>query len=114
MNLLAIDFDGVIMKAGAGMASRSRLADQPPVDGAIAGVRALAVEWPIVIFSARAVTDRGLVQIWQWLRRHGLADAVIDVTATKPMATAYIDDRAYRFDGWPGVLETFTDQCPEA
>ena len=109
MNLLAIDFDGVIMQKGAGSSSRIDSCDRPPVDGAIEGMRALAAEWPLVVHSCRATSDRGVMQVWQWLKRHKLGDAVQDVTATKPIATAYIDDRAVRFTSWQAIRDTYTE-----
>ena len=38
-----------------------------------------------------------------------LDDIFEDVTAMKPVATAYIDDRSIRFTNWADVLNTFDE-----
>ncbi len=50
----------------------------------------------VVVFTARP--DSHFPRIWEWLAKHGLADAVYDVTGRKMQACLYVDDRAVR---WP-------------
>lgn len=108
---IAIDFDGVIHSYTSGWQGTHVIPD-PPVPGAIEflaylcgdGVNAVAV-----IFSSRAKTWRGRWAIRAWLREHsgsywqeswafqGIES--IKVTAVKPAAVVYIDDRAQRFEG---------------
>jgi hypothetical protein len=110
-NILAIDFDGVIMSklkfSAKFMGQNLKPVIGKPLPGAVDGVKALAQEWQIVVFSARAGSVLGKAQIENWLERYGLTDSVVDVTDRKPIATAYIDDRAFRFESWPEVLAEF-------
>jgi hypothetical protein len=67
----------------------------PPRAGARAfldGLRARGFD--IVVFTARHPDG-----VWAWLRDHGLADAVAEVTDRKPAAYVFIDDRAVCFHG---------------
>lgn len=48
----------------------------------------------IVVFTTRYADD-----VWRWLREHGLADLVTDVTDRKPAAHVFVDDRAVCFRG---------------
>jgi len=110
-NILAIDFDGVLMSklkfSAKFMGQNLKPIVGKPLPGAVDGVKILAKEWQIVVFSARAASVFGKAQIENWLARHGLTDSVVDVTDRKPIATAYIDDRAFRFESWPEVLAEF-------
>ena len=107
-NILAIDFDGVIAdtEPGEGWGGHGPLL-APPVHGAEDGLTALADDWAIVIFSARATTIEGRRQIKNWLTRNGLGDLIVEVTAMKPLATAYIDDKGHRFAGWRDLRRVY-------
>ena len=59
------------------------------------------------IFTAKAKPDRGLVNgktgtqlIWEWLKKHEMDEFVTKVTAEKPRAVAYIDDKGVKFESW--------------
>ena len=107
-NILAVDFDGTIIVEGSGL-SRERLS-KPAVAGAVDAIRRLNAEgWRIVVFSCRARDEQGRAQITNWLTRYGLVVLVEDITAQKPWAKHYIDDRAIAFDNWASVLERLTD-----
>ena len=42
--------------------------------------------------------------MWEWLKDHNLDKYISKVTAEKPRAVAYIDDKAVRFDSWKQCL----------
>lgn len=52
----------------------------------------------VVIYSHRAVEPEGVGAIIDWLEEHQFPP-VREVTAIKPAALAYVDDRAVRFEG---------------
>ena len=69
--------------------------------------------YEIIIFSAKARKDRMLINgksgiqlIEEWLQAHGFMEYIKEVTAEKPRAVAYIDDKAFRFRNWK---ETFNN-----
>ena len=47
----------------------------------------------------------GIQLVWDWLRKNDMAKFVTKVTAEKPRAVAYIDDKAVRFDNWNECLD---------
>lgn len=108
---IAIDFDGVIHSYTSGWKGAHIIPDLP-VPGAMAFLSYLADDGTpanAAIFSARARTWRGRRAIRAWLRKHagGLwhesmgtqGIESIPVTAKKPIASVYLDDRAVRFEG---------------
>ncbi len=116
-NILAIDFDGVIMRRqGASIYGRTRRGQWrrsfvPPLSAATPGaadaIHALAQDWQLVCHSCRGQSPQGIEGISAWLEERNLLDYFDDVTARKPLATAYIDDRAHKFSTWADVLKTF-------
>ena len=112
MKTVAVDFDGVIHAYSRGWRDGSIY--DPPIEGAVDGLRALQREYSVFIFSSRSAD-----QIVKWLRALGV-DAVTDdeanfpkfwdsrdvvlVTKRKLAACAYLDDRAVRFTSWPAAL----------
>jgi hypothetical protein len=109
---VGIDFDGVIHKCSKGFYDGTVY--DPPIDGAKEALKSLSEKYVIVVYSAKARSDRPLVNgktgaelIWDWLRVHEMDTYVKEVTAEKPRAVFYIDDKAVRFNGsWS---ETFQD-----
>lgn len=107
---IAVDFDGVIHSYTSGWQGAAVIPD-PPVEGAIEFLVGLtqSEDFDVVIFSSRAKTWRGRRAIRAWLQEHGghfwHEDAFdpglqsIEVTAVKPAAVVYLDDRAVRFEG---------------
>lgn len=108
---IAIDFDGVIHSYTSGWQGAHVIPDSP-VTGAIEFLSYFcedSVDVNVVIFSSRAKTWRGRWAIRTWLRKHsgsywqenwqcrGIES--IKITAVKPAAAVYIDDRAQRFEG---------------
>lgn len=114
---IAVDFDGVIHSYSRGWQDGSIY--DPPMDGALDGLRALMKEHPVFIF-----TSRNTAHVAAWLRDHGFTVTTDDsmfrhdvwdgvvwsergtllVTNRKLAAIAYIDDRAIRFTSWGQAL----------
>lgn len=91
---IAIDFDGVLR------AGRHDQADARGwVVGARLALRQLAERYRIIVYSCRCLTPGGEQDIWDWLHERGAVPLVHAVTARKPDAVAYVDDRAVRLDG---------------
>ena len=107
---VGIDFDGVIHKCSKGYY------DGTIYDGAIEGsfeaLKKLSQYYKIIIYTCKAKPDRALVNgktgtelVWEWLQKNQMDHFINDVTAEKPRAKFYIDDKAVRFKGWNEVLE---------
>ena len=108
-NVLAIDFDGVIIREGSGF-TRERLENRP-VSGSILAIEKLKAEgWKIVIHSCRARDPEGKAQIINWLTRFGLYDKNLEITSQKPWAKYYIDDRAIEFVNWDSVMKRLCNE----
>ena len=116
--ILAIDFDGVIHAYSSGW-SGGDLYD-PPIDGALYALSKLEQEYKIIIFTTRAAeehaakfqdkTGEEAIRSWLdfWSEREGISFAYrYEITAIKPPAIAYIDDRAVRFTNWPDIRKMF-------
>lgn len=97
MKTVAFDFDGVIHSYTSGWLGATEIPD-PPVPGIRESIQEIrAAGYDVVVFSTRCAAPGGLQAVHGWLMRH---DIVVDrVTARKPPAIAYIDDRAICFDG---------------
>ncbi len=97
---VCVDFDGVIHKAITPWTGDRNIPDEP-VDGAIGWLTLMTDAFNVVILSSRARTHEGEVAILKWLVARGITG--FEVTAIKPPAIVYIDDRGYHFDGsnWP-------------
>ena len=106
---LAIDFDGVVHNADKGWGDGTCYGD--PLPGAIDAIKRLSEKYIIVIFTAKARTDRPLVDgktgvmlVLEWLQKYEIAKYVSSITAEKPRADLYIDDNGYRFENWVDTL----------
>ena len=109
---IGIDFDGVIHKCSKGYHDGTIYDD--PVDGVKSALEQLSKQYTIIVCTCKAKKDRGLVNgktgtelVWEWLKKHDLEQFVSKVTAEKPRAVAYIDDKAIRFDSWKETLKSF-------
>lgn len=102
---VAIDFDGVIFSYLSPWAGPGVLPD-PPVPGAIQWLtRMVDAGFHVIIHSVRANWESGAAAILEWLRREGLEERVIEKLEIwhgpgKPYAALYIDDNAFRFEGF--------------
>tara|TARA_Y100001938_G_scaffold31026_1_gene42259 strand:+ start:1160 stop:2134 length:975 start_codon:yes stop_codon:yes gene_type:complete len=107
---VGVDFDGVIHKNSKGYYDGTIY--DVPIDGAREALERLASQHTVIIYSCKAKPDRGLVNgktgtelIWEWLKEHDMAQFVSKVTAEKPRARFYIDDKAIRFTDWESAFE---------
>ena len=108
---IGIDFDGVIHKCSKGYHDGT-IYDKL-VDGAREALQKLSEKYTVIVYTCKARKDRGLVNgktgvelIWDWLRLNDLEQYVSKVTAEKPRAIAYIDDKAIRFTNWQECLDS--------
>jgi len=53
--------------------------------------------WKIIVHSARPVKQEEMVRVW--LKTHGFGGYVSEVKCGKPLADAYVDDRAVLYEG---------------
>ncbi|HYE93919.1 MAG TPA: hypothetical protein VEA38_23010 [Terriglobales bacterium] len=100
---IALDFDGVLHPYTRGWTGPVP-DDEPPTYGAVAAVQRIKNEgYRVSIFTCRALTADGRAGVIAWCKRYGIeAD---EVTAIKPHAVLYVDDRAIRFEGnWSQVV----------
>lgn len=109
---VCVDFDGVIHDNFDGFGDGTIYG--PLIPGAADALKHLAQNYEIIIFTAKAKHDRPLIDgktgsdlVWDWLRKHDLAQYVKQVTAEKPRAKVYIDDKAIRFTDWDSTLKQF-------
>lgn len=121
---IAVDFDGVIHAYSKGWHDGTIY--DPPLPGALDGLRALMEQHAVFIFTTRDCT-----QVTEWLMGHGF-DAVANtspggtqtyprvfwdergrllVSNRKLAATAYLDDRAVRFENWAQALSDLTERA---
>lgn len=110
---IAIDFDGVIHKNSKGFFDGT-IYDEP-VDGVEEALKELSKNNSIIVFTCKAKKDRGLVNgktgvelVWEWLEKYNLAKYVSKVTAEKPRALVYIDDKALKFVNWEKTTKELT------
>lgn len=99
---LCIDFDGVLHAYTSGWQGHDCVADRP-VEGAVEACGALAeAGWKLYVLSSRS----DLRPVAAWLHQYGFPPMTL--TRVKPIAVAYIDDRAVRFEGhWPSIRKMF-------
>lgn len=112
---IAIDFDGVIHDPYDG--PRNGECYGPPLHGAKAGLAEIAERYEIIIFTCKGRANgptyeggkTGTDLVWDWLRKHNMAQYVKEVTATKPNGIAYIDDKSVRHTDWTATMSQLTD-----
>lgn len=115
---LAIDFDGVIHAYTSGFGD-GELYD-PPVEDALYALSKLERDYTIVIYTTRVSDDHSAkfhgktgeeaIREWLdfWCKQYNITLAFrYVITATKPPAIAYIDDRAVRFTNWTDIRKMF-------
>ena len=112
---LALDFDGVIHKNSKGFYDGT-IYDEP-LSGTEEALKSLSKKYTLIIYTCKAVPERPLVDgktgielIWEWLKKYNMDKYISEITATKPIALFYIDDKAIRFDSWKKTLNFIVDQ----
>ena len=105
---LAIDFDGVLHRYSKGWQG-GKIYD-PPIEGAVEAYFKLMDEgYNLIVFTTRENLD----DVRQWMHKHFDFEKRIGhfwepiITNKKPMALAYIDDRAVRFTNWEDIKKRF-------
>lgn len=108
---IAVDFDGVIHKYSKGWFDGS-IYDEP-VDGARQSLEILSQRYDVIIFTTRLnpnLSGEKLPEheanLKEWLTKYGFLEGVhyTELTALKPKAKLYLDDRALKFDSWDKAL----------
>jgi hypothetical protein len=103
---VALDFDGVINSYKSGWKGETETDD--PVKGAAEGIlKLLDMGLSVVIYSTRAGSPEGKKTIYDYLWSIiGGATERIAISAEKPIASVYVDDRAVTFSGdWEEIPE---------
>ena len=111
---IGVDFDGVIHKCSKGFYDGTIY--DTPVEGAEKALKLLSEKYNIIVYTAKAKPDRPLVGgktgqelVWEWLDKYGFSKYIYEVTAEKPRAKFYIDDKAINFTSWKEALEKISD-----
>lgn len=106
---IAIDFDGVIHSFEFGFHDGTIYGT--PIPGSLESIKKIAKKYKIVIYTAKAKKDRPLINgktgtelVWEWLKKYKIDNLISEVTAEKPRAICYIDDKAIQFINWNQVL----------
>lgn len=92
---IAIDFDGVIHDYKHPVEGR-RMGG--PMPGAVNAMQNLEDDFTVVVFTTKAATPGGQQAVEDWLRYYHVPFS--RVTAIKPNAKLYVDDRALHFYDW--------------
>jgi hypothetical protein len=107
--VIAIDFDGVIHSFELGFHDGTIYGT--PIPGSIEAIKKISKKYKIVIYTAKAKKDRPLINgktgielVWEWLKKYDINQYIQEVTAEKPRAICYIDDKAIRFIDWNQTL----------
>lgn len=109
---IAVDFDGVIHKYSAGWHDGSIY--DSAVERAFSSLIKLQENYEVVIFTTRK--DHDAIRNWMLreIKFEIISKAIatkfieeIKITNEKPLAFAYIDDRAIRFINWKDTLNYF-------
>jgi len=101
METVCLDFDGVVHFNAEFHGSVVIAGD--PVEGVREAIKSLREHFNVVIHSCRCNTEGGEQAIRNWLEFHEIE--VDDVIDFKPVAAAYIDDKAIQFKGdWSATV----------
>lgn len=102
---IAIDFDGVIHNNDKGYHDGTIYGEL--IDGTEKALQWLHEQFVIIIYTTKARKDRPKVNgktgeelIWEYLNKKNIAQYIDSVTAEKPPAFLYIDDKGWRFTNW--------------
>lgn len=107
---IAIDFDGVMHDPFDG--PRNGECYGPPIQGAKEALAKISETYDIIIYTCKGRPNgptyeggaTGTDLVWEWLREHDMDSYVEEVTALKPNARCYIDDKGIRFHKWGQAL----------
>jgi len=103
---ICLDFDGVLHGYDSGYTGVEPIDD--PVPGAARFCEQLQnLGYEIIVQSARAAVHGGVDAIRLWLAKNDFPR--MEVTAEKPKAILYVDDRGWRFEGDFGEVLRFIE-----
>lgn len=112
---IGVDFDGVIHKCSKGYYDGTIYDD--PIEGAYEALEKLSSHYTVIVYTAKAKPDRGLVNgktgielVWEWLEEQDMAKFVSKVTAEKPRAVCYIDDKGVEFTDWERCFQRLEEK----
>jgi hypothetical protein len=104
---VAVDFDGVLHSYTSKF-DIDRL--DPPESGAREFIiRLMQDDFEIVVYSTRAETEHGADVMRRWLRYWDFPEVAMTITSGKPLAVAYVDDRAVSFRRHRGFDDTYDE-----
>ena len=111
---IGVDFDKVIHQCSKGFYDGTIYDD--PVEGVEAALQELSSKYTLIVYTCKARKDRGLVNgktgtelVWEWLKEKNLSQYVNKVTAEKPRAVCYIDDKGIKFENWDSCMQQLRD-----
>lgn len=104
MKTVAVDFDGVLHQY-------TGWKGEACFEGSYPWARELLTKLRDAGFSVVVYSTRDPVRIMEWLNERDLRHLVVSVSREKPMAVAYLDDRAVRFN--PKDLDSVVKGCEE-
>lgn len=107
--VIAIDFDGVIHSFERGYFNGTIYGT--PIKGAKEALEYLSKHYTIIIYTTKARKDRPLIDgktgtelVWEWLKKYNINQYITDISAEKPRAACYVDDKAIRFTNWEQTI----------
>jgi hypothetical protein len=92
MKNVCLDFDGVMNTYDGWAGDHELFQPRPGLEAFLQGLT--DADFRVYVHSTRPKK-----KVVAWLADHGLASLVEAVVSEKPVAVAYVDDRAVRFDG---------------
>ncbi len=108
MKTIAVDFDGVLHRYSRGW-QNGEIYD-PPVEGAVESFfKLIDAGFDIVVFTTR----KDVEAVRLWMHTHFDFEKRMGnfyepkITNEKPLAIAYVDDRAIRFTNWNDIIKYF-------
>ncbi len=98
--IAAIDFDGTIHDYKHPLPGKKWGGPLPGAQESMRRLHGMGLE--VVVFTTKAVGTSGRQAVIDWLRHHAIP--FDEVTATKPAALFYLDDRAIHFSDWSEAM----------
>jgi hypothetical protein len=100
----AFDMDGVLASLLESGKYPEDYVKKTVIPGAIESLKSIrALGHKVVIFTARYEIDRVVTE--KWLEENGFHGLYDELIMDKPKFDYLVDDRAIRFEGWPGTIE---------
>jgi hypothetical protein len=97
--ILAIDFDGVIHDRDHPLPGKRM---GMPIAESQEAMRKLRRSYKLIVHTVMATNESGKLAVENWLRSYNIP--FDEVTAIKPNADVYLDNKAIRFKDWGSAL----------